>query len=185
MKQSRYMPLNCLLLLALAGCQNEGRNDIAREIENPAVNFLIASVSSEGVALSLADHDGADYTPTIAAGNFVVTIDHPFFTLVPGRVWIYAGQNEDGERERVGIEVTDEKKAILGIATTVVREREWENGELVEDPRDWFAQQRSALQHAPRFRLPAGRRRTRTLSRRFKICSRCSNVPGKNDGCCT
>lgn len=41
--------------------------------------------------------------------------------------------------ERVEFEVTNEKKTILGVATTVVREREWENGKLVEDPHDWFA----------------------------------------------
>lgn len=141
MNRSRYTLLvTCLLALAHAGCQNEGRNDPAREIENPAAKSAAASASSEAVAITLADNDGADYTPTIDAANFVVTIDHPFLTLAPGRIWIYEGQSEDGETERIEIEVTNEKKTILGVATTVVREREWENGELVEDTYDWFAQ---------------------------------------------
>jgi len=144
MRCSRYALLACLLAQALAGCQNEGRDDTAHEIEYSATKSPTPNASSESVAITLADNDGADYSPTIDAANFVATIDHPFLTLTPGRVWIYEGQNEDGETERVEIEVTNEKKTILGVATTVVREREWENGELVEDTRDWFPQDKQS-----------------------------------------
>lgn len=130
----------CLLALALAGCQRHEQNAADQTADGTAAQPETALAMSSSAAIMLADNDGADYTPTIDAANFVATIDHPFLTLAPGRIWIYEGQSEDGETERVEIEVTNEKKTILGVATTVVREREWENGELVEDTHDWFAQ---------------------------------------------
>ena len=35
--------------------------------------------------------------------------------------------------------ITDQTKEILGVTTIVVREREWEDGELIEDTFDWYA----------------------------------------------
>ncbi len=90
----------------------------------------------------LHDSDGADYHPTLDPADFVGRIDHPFFTLTPGRVWVYEGTTGEGEAERVEVEVTRDTKVILGITTTVVRDRVWVDGELVEDTRDWFAQDR-------------------------------------------
>ena len=72
--------------------------------------------------------------------NFVTEIDNPFFPLVPGTTSVLEGENEDGETVRVTEEVLSEKKIVMGVATTVVLVKEWEDGELVEETRDWFAQ---------------------------------------------
>ncbi len=132
----------CLLALALAGCQRHQQNAADQTAGSTATQPDTASGLGSSAAIMLADNDGADYSPAIDAPNFVASIDHPFLTLAPGRVWIYAGQNEEGETVTIEVEVTHEKKTILGVATTVVREREWEDGELVEETLDWFAQDR-------------------------------------------
>jgi hypothetical protein len=44
--------------------------------------------------------------------------------------------------ERNVAEVTRHKRRILGVTTTEVRDRVWLNGQLKEDARDWYAQDR-------------------------------------------
>ncbi len=80
------------------------------------------------------------YSPTIDAAVFVVGVDNPFFPLVPGTTFVY--ETPDG-KERVETFVTRETKEILGVTCTVVRNREIEDGELVEDTFDWYAQDES------------------------------------------
>jgi hypothetical protein len=134
----------CLLALAVAGCQNKKGNKDDNSSETSAA---VSDAANDGAkdggnenAIILNDGNGSDYNPAIDPADFVSTIDHPYFNLTPGKVWIYEGMNEDGEKERVEIEVTKDTKTVLGVATTVVRERNWKNGELDEDTFDWFAQ---------------------------------------------
>ena len=41
---------------------------------------------------------------------------------------------------RVETQITGETKLVMGVTATVVRDREWVDDELVEDTRDWYAQ---------------------------------------------
>ncbi len=78
--------------------------------------------------------------PTFNAGNFSGNpIDNPFFPLVPGTIFTYEAETEDGE-EVVIVEVTSDTKVILGVLCVVVRAREYLDGDLTEDTFDWFAQ---------------------------------------------
>jgi hypothetical protein len=79
------------------------------------------------------------YDWTIAAANFVSTVDNPYFPLVPGTVLTYEGTS-DGEREVITIHVTHETKRILGVTCVVVRDTVKVSGELKEDTFDWYAQ---------------------------------------------
>jgi len=78
------------------------------------------------------------YSPQIDAANFVTTVDNPFFPLIPGTTFKY----ESGSGETVEISVTHETKQVMGITCIVVRSKEAEDGELVEDTFDWYAQDR-------------------------------------------
>jgi hypothetical protein len=69
------------------------------------------------------------------AADFVDRIDHPYWPMAPGSKWVY---EEDGAR--VEVAVTDRTKEILGIQATVVHDVVTEDGELVEDTYDWYAQ---------------------------------------------
>jgi hypothetical protein len=85
--------------------------------------------------------DGGTYEPDVAPENFVEVVDNPYFPLPAGARWVYEGES-DGEAERVEIVVTDERKTVMGIEATVVRDSVYVDDELVEDTYDWFAQDR-------------------------------------------
>jgi hypothetical protein len=68
-------------------------------------------------------------------GDFVSEIDNPYWPMAPGSTWVY---REDGRR--VEVTVTDRRKQIVGIPATVVHDVVTEDGELVEDTWDWYAQ---------------------------------------------
>ncbi len=108
---------NIICVLALTGCQG-------------------------GDVIVIDDNDGANYNPVIHPGTFSSRVDHPLFTLAPGRSWTYEGVNDEGKVERIVIEVTADTKTVMGVSTIVVRDRVWENGEIVEDTLDWFAEDR-------------------------------------------
>ncbi|HEX7185340.1 MAG TPA: hypothetical protein VF756_26180 [Thermoanaerobaculia bacterium] len=72
---------------------------------------------------------------------------NPYFSLKPGRQLVLEGE-ENGEEIRAEITVLQEletisfrtaKGATLTVTTRVVEEREFEDGELVEVSRNWFA----------------------------------------------
>jgi hypothetical protein len=85
--------------------------------------------------------EGEPYDPRIDPAEFVHRIDNPYYPLVPGTTRLYLGKS-DGEQESETFVVTDKTKTIMGIETTVVRDRVFVAGELVEDTFDWFAQDR-------------------------------------------
>jgi hypothetical protein len=85
------------------------------------------------------DDDGAGGGPTLDAGEVVDAVDNPFLPLAPGSRWVYEGV-VDGVAERVVVEVLDERRPVMGIDAVVVLDRAFEDGELVEETYDWFAQ---------------------------------------------
>jgi hypothetical protein len=86
--------------------------------------------------------DGGNYQPAIDPDNFVAVIDNPYLPYPVGASWTYEA-TEDGEAENVEVTVTSERKEIMGISATVVRDTVTTgDGELVEDTYDWFAQDR-------------------------------------------
>ena len=72
--------------------------------------------------------------------DFVRTIDNTYWPMAPGSRWVYREVDADGSRQRVEVTVTNRTKVILGIPATVVHDRVTEDGELVEDTEDWYAQ---------------------------------------------
>jgi hypothetical protein len=84
--------------------------------------------------------DGGAYTPSIDPAGFVAVVDNPYMPLLPGARWRYEG-TIDGERERVTVEVTSERRTIMGISAVVVRDTVLDGaGEPIEITDDWFAQ---------------------------------------------
>lgn len=81
------------------------------------------------------------YEPLIDPNDFVMTIDNPYLPLPVGRTLVYEGVS-DGERERVEVTVTDRIREVMGVTTTVVRDRAFVEDALVEDTFDWLAQDR-------------------------------------------
>lgn len=82
---------------------------------------------------------GGPYDPEIIPADFVDEIDNPYFTMTPGAKFFYEKETEEG-LETVVVQVTHQKKVILGVTCTQIRDTVKLDGELVEDTLDWFAQ---------------------------------------------
>jgi len=69
-------------------------------------------------------------------------IDNPYFPALRGTVYTYGNipEGEDADTERNDIFATFLNKTILGVNTHVVRDTAYENGVLVEDTLDYYAQ---------------------------------------------
>jgi hypothetical protein len=74
------------------------------------------------------------------AADFVDRIDNPYWPMAVGSKWVYRETDGEGGEQRVEVTVTDRTKTILGIDATVVRDVVSEDGEVVEDTFDWYAQ---------------------------------------------
>ena len=74
------------------------------------------------------------YDPPIDPAHFVTTIDNPLLPWTPGTTTVYEGN------ETVTVTVTSETKVILGVTAVVVRDVVTEDGEVIEDTFDWYAQ---------------------------------------------
>jgi len=63
--------------------------------------------------------------------------------MVPGSRWVYRETDAEGIEQRVEVTVTAETKVILGISATVVHDIVTQDGQVIEDTFDWYAQDRS------------------------------------------
>lgn len=78
------------------------------------------------------------YTPVLPT-SWAASVTNPFFPLTPGTTWQYREHTSSGVETNT-VEVLTEKKTVSGVAATVVSDRVYLDGKLVEDTFDWFAQ---------------------------------------------
>src|SRR5688572_11484066 len=97
-----------LVVVALAGCGGD----------------------EDDTALPQGD-DPVEIEPSV----FSAEIDHPFWPMQPGTVWVY----REGD-QRVVVTVTDRTRTVMGVETRVVHDLVTEDGVPVEDTFDWYAQ---------------------------------------------
>jgi hypothetical protein len=79
-----------------------------------------------------------DYDPVLPTA-WAAAVTNPFFPLPVGASWTYEGETDEGT-ETVVIEILDETRNVNGVEATVFWDRVYLDGVLVEDTRDWFAQ---------------------------------------------
>ena len=82
------------------------------------------------------------YDPDFTPANFVnpdeiggAVAPNPYFPLIPGTRWVYQG----GE-ETITVIVTDKTKLIEGVTCRVVNDVVEQDGAIIEDTDDWYAQ---------------------------------------------
>lgn len=74
----------------------------------------------------------------IGSRTFASNGSNDFYILEPGYRLVLEGL-EDGEDLKLQITVLNDTKVVDGVETRIVEEREWENGELIEVSRNYFA----------------------------------------------
>ena len=93
------------------------------------------------IALTLATNDAraAPFLPDFGAATFVpdAPIDNPYFPLLDKKTRVFVGETPD---ERFELTVLGAGPIILGVQTTARRDRSFEDGLLVEDTFDYYAQ---------------------------------------------
>ena len=108
----------------------------------PVLLSTIAILAVPGAAAAAAAPAGPDLPPAhLDPARFSTTIDNPYLPLVPGTRMVYRERGDDGPG-RIVVTVTRRTKTVQGVETVVVRDRAFIAGELVEDTRDWYAQDR-------------------------------------------
>jgi hypothetical protein len=79
------------------------------------------------------------YAPHIDPADFTTEIDNKYFPLKPGTTFVYEGKFE-GATERDEMSVTHDTKRVMGVECVVVNDRVTEDGKLIEQTYDWYAQ---------------------------------------------
>lgn len=120
--------LGLVLTFGLAACTDSGRG--ASDDSSP-------SADSTGLSELPQGDDPVDLDPA----DFTADIDNPYFAMVPGTRWTSREIDGEGKKLEVVVIVTRETKKIAnGITARVVRDTVTEDGEIVEDTFDWYAQ---------------------------------------------
>jgi hypothetical protein len=103
-----------------------------------ALVVVLAPISGIGVA-SAGALSGSKYDPEIDPADFTSEITNPYFPLVPGTTFVYEGTSE-GKAELDTVKVTSETRPILGVDCIIVHDVVSQEGVVVEDTFDWYAQ---------------------------------------------
>jgi hypothetical protein len=72
--------------------------------------------------------------------DFTAEIDNPWMPLRVGARWEYRETDGEGAEQKVEVTVLDETREVMGIEVRVVHDVVSEDGELIEDTFDWYAQ---------------------------------------------
>ena len=106
-----------------------------------AIGGLLGLALLVGLTQAVAAKGPSPTCPPFDAGNFPnpTSVTNQYFPLTPGDLYTYTGHVKK-LTERETIYVTHNTPTVDGIAVVEVRDREKDGGVLVEDTRDWFAQ---------------------------------------------
>ena len=88
-----------------------------------------------------ADLPQGDDPVELDPADFTADIDNRYWPMEPGTRWVYREVDEEGEELDVVVTVTSATKEIAnGVTARVVRDTVTQDGEVLEDTFDWYAQ---------------------------------------------
>ncbi len=128
MRRTTLALLIALLAVATAAC-SQGRPTTKESAGKPAANAARPSDLPQGGEPVQLD-----------PAQFTTRIDNHWWPMTPGSRWTYREADGQDSTKRVQVTVTDQTKTIIGIQARVVHDVVTEDGQLVEDTYDWYAQ---------------------------------------------
>ena len=99
------------------------------------VALLAVALLAGGGGGDSSDLPQGSQSVQLGPDEFTAEIDNPWWPMKPGSHWVY----REGHQQ-VDVTVTDRTKRILGIDARVVHDIVTEDGDVVEDTFDWYAQ---------------------------------------------
>ena len=102
-----------------------------------------------GTALGVTAWGDAGIGSSLATGgapdpaSFTTRIDNPYLPLAPGDRWVYRVTGADGSQRNVVTVLSATKRIANGVEARVVHDVVTEEGHVVEDTFDWYAQDRA------------------------------------------
>jgi len=101
---------------------------------------LLAALAAGSIATGACDASttGPSYDPQLPTA-WGATVSNAYFPLVAGTTFQYEKQTAEG-LETITVEVLPGTRLVNGVVATVVRDRVYLDGVLIEDTYDWYAQ---------------------------------------------
>jgi hypothetical protein len=133
--------------IAIGNCINESDSDARGECIDEAKSAVLEerkTCSEQRAArLEVCGAIGeAPYDPKVDPAKFVDPAEigksvaaNPYLPLLRGRTWVYRGGTQTNT-----VTVTNDTRTILGVECVVVRDVVEVNGQVIEDTKDWYAQ---------------------------------------------
>jgi len=113
----------------------------------PCTAILVGLATGAWLLAACGGGGGKATVTSIDPADFQAKVDNPFFPLASLGPKVFEGEEtnpETGEsiETRVESTVLPETDVVAGVEVTVLQEKDYENGELVESTLDYFAQHR-------------------------------------------
>ena len=128
MRRTTLALMIALLAAATAACSQE-RSATHESATQPAADAAQPSTLPQG-----------SQPVTLDPARFTTKIDNPYWPMTPGSRWVYRETDGQASTQRVEVTVTNRTRTIIGIQARVVHDVVTEEGQLVEDTYDWYAQ---------------------------------------------
>jgi len=137
LRPARLASVIALLVIGPAACTDEASQPTSAE--EPSGKR--SGSTTEGATVGLPDLPQGDDPVNLDPAEFTTKIDNPYWPMKPGTRWVYREIDEEGKKLKIVVVVTTETKKIAnGITARVVRDTVTEDGALIEDTNDWYAQ---------------------------------------------
>ncbi len=112
-----------------------------RAIVTAALAFAAGCGGEDDTGTAGADLPQGSESVELDPAAFSTEFDNRYWPMVPGTRWIYREIDEEGRELKVVVTATTATKQIAnGVEARVVRDTVTQEGELVEDTFDWYAQ---------------------------------------------
>jgi hypothetical protein len=128
------------MALVVAGCGSPAPPASTATTPTTPTTSGIAAASGAATATGAGQAYAAGITPADFPSS--TRIDNRYLPLIPGTRLVYQGTTEDGQ-EKIVTEVARETKTVMGVESVIVHDFVTDNGTLIEDTYDWYAQDKA------------------------------------------